>query len=97
MVEHLVLLKLKAGTPDSKAKAMLDAVRALKGRIDGIVELTAGPNYSDRSKGFTHGIMVRFRDPQALARYLPHPIHQQVVSEQIKPILDEVIVVDYEF
>lgn len=97
MVEHLVLLKLKPGASEQKTQAMLEAVRGLKAKMDGIVDLTAGPNYSDRAKGFTHGVMVRFRDREALAKYLPHPIHQQVVQEHIKPILDEVIVVDYEF
>ena len=97
MVEHLVLFKLKEGTPQEEIDEMLDALRSLRESADGIVDLTTGPNTSDRSQGFSHGLVVRFADQEALEAYLPHPAHQKVVSENIMPILEDLIVVDYEF
>jgi hypothetical protein len=76
---------------------MLDALHGLRGQVDGIVELSAGENFStERSKGFTHGLWVRFRNREALRAYIPHPAHQKVVKENVLPIMDDLIVVDYE-
>ena len=97
MVEHIVLFKVKSGTPDAAVRSMLDGLASLKTRVPGIVQLSAGTNTSDRSKGFTHGLVVRFQNQAGLEQYLPHPAHQEVVQTLIKPIIDELIVVDYEF
>ena len=96
MVEHIVLFKVKAGMPEAAVRAMLDGLAGLKTRVPGIVQLSAGTNTSDRNKGFTHGLVVRFQDQAGLEHYLPHPAHQEVVQTRIKPIIEELVVVDYE-
>ena len=97
MVEHLVILKFKEDATQEQLDDFLEDVRELRTKIDGVVDLTAGPNFTDRSQGFTHGVCVRFADRSALERYLPHPAHVEVVEKRIKPIVDDLIVVDYEF
>ena len=97
MVEHQVLFKIKGDATEAQIDEMMKAIRTLQDKIEGIVDLSAGENFSERSQGFTHGVTVRFTDTQALENYLPHPAHQDVVENNIKPILDEIIVVDYEF
>jgi hypothetical protein len=48
------------------------------------------------AKGFTHCFNLTFVDEAARATYLPHPDHLAFV-EQLKPALDDVLVVDYRF
>ena len=96
MIEHVVLFKVKAATPAASVKAMVDGLAGLKARVPGIVNLSVGANFSDRSKGFTHGLVVRFRDKAALDAYLPHPAHQDVVQNHIRPIIEDVVAIDYE-
>ena len=96
MVEHIVLFKLKSDAPPEAVQAMVDGLSGLRTSIPGIVDLTVGENFGDRSQGFTHGLTVRFQSRQALDDYIPHPAHQKAVQELIRPILDEIIVVDYE-
>lgn len=96
MIEHIVLFKVKDTVPAGATRAMIDGLSGLKARIPGIVDLSVGTNVSERSKGFTHGLVVRFRDRAALDDYLPHPAHQEVVRELIRPIVEEVVAVDYE-
>ena len=96
MIEHIVLLKVRAGTPAAAVTAMVEGIASLKAQIPGIVDLSVGSNTSDRNKGFTHGLVVRFRDKAALEQYLPHPAHQEVVQQRIRPITEDLVVVDYE-
>ena len=95
MVEHVVLFKLKAGTTNAQKEAAFQALRGLKNQIDGIVDLTCGENFSERSQGFEIGLVVRFRDRAALDAYLPHPAHRGAVEQYVQPIREDVIVVDY--
>ena len=97
MVEHLVLLKFAEDATPEQIDAFMAGAKGLQGKIDGIVDLTVGPNFTDRSQGHTHGVCVRFRDRAALEHYLPHPEHVDVVENYIKPIADNIIVLDYEF
>lgn len=97
MVEHLVILKLKSNATEVQVNDFFKYAQELKNKIEGVVDLSVGKNFTDRSQGYTHGVCVRFRDRAALEHYLPHPDHQEVVQNYIKPIVDDILVVDYEF
>jgi len=72
-------------------------LRGLKGKIPTIVDLSAGRTFTpERGQGFTVGLVVRFKDKEGLATYLPHP-HHVPVKEHVGKICDSVVVVDYEF
>lgn len=96
MIEHIVLFKVKAGTPLEAVTAMMNGLKALPSAVPGIVSLSVGANFTDRNKGFTHGLVVRFQDKAALDGYIPHPAHREVVEKLIRPITDDVLAVDYE-
>jgi hypothetical protein len=96
MVEHLVLFKTTPGATDEQKLRAIEALKTLKEKIPGILDITAGLNFSDRNQGFDIGLAVRFVDRQALEVYLPHPAHRGCVDEFITPIKADVIVVDYE-
>ena len=96
MVEHLVLFKVKAGVSEDAVQAMQTALRGLQEAIPGILEITVGANFSERSQGFTHGLLVRFQDRAALDIYIPHPAHEDTRNNYILPIVEDVLVVDYE-
>lgn len=97
MVEHLVILKFKDDSTADQIDAFIKAAKGLQDKIDGVVDLSVGANFTDRSQGFTHGVCVRFRDQAALENYVPHPDHVHVVENYIKPILADILVIDYEF
>ncbi len=95
MVDHIVLFKVRAGATPQQQEAMISALLSLAHRVPGIERIAAGANFSDRSRGFTHGLVVRFTSREALDAYLPHPDHREVVERYIEPITEEVVVVDY--
>jgi len=95
MVDHIVLFKMKPGsTPEQKAE-LIRRLRGLEGKIEGIVSLSAGETFTNRHKGYTVGLVVRFVDKEALERYGPHPMHVPV-KEYVAEVCEDVIAVDYE-
>jgi hypothetical protein len=98
MIEHIVLLKLKSDTTAQQIQTLTDALLKMAGEIPGIEEISAGMNNSPEGKNgdFTYGFIVRFRDGAARDAYLPHPVHRQVAGNYLRPIVDDVLVFDYE-
>jgi hypothetical protein len=96
MIEHIVLFRWKEEASQEAINNVVAELRKLKGKIPGIVDLTCGTNFSDRAKGYTHGLVVRFKDQAALEAYGPHPEHQRVVQNFITPIRAEILALDYE-
>lgn len=99
MIEHLVLFKVRQDASPDDVGEMLRRLRLLKEEVPGVEELTCGGNFSARSKGYTHGLYVRFPDKEALDAYQVHPKHQAAVTEAIRPIVetDGILALDYEF
>lgn len=96
MVEHIVLFRWTEQASREAIDTAMAEVRKLKGKIPEIVDLSCGANFSDRAKGYTHGLVVRFRDRAALETYIRHADHQHVVQNFINPIRSDVLAVDYE-
>jgi quinol monooxygenase YgiN len=96
MVEHIVLFKLKPETTAEQRAQMKAELKGLRDKVPGVVDLSLGENFSERSQGFEIGLVVRFTDRQALEGYLPHPAHRACVEQFIHPIRLDTLVVDYE-
>ena len=97
MVEHIVLLKLKSDVTSAQIDALHDVLLAMVDEIPGIESITAGTNNSPegKSQGYSYGFIVRFIDEAARDAYLPHPFHQKVAGESIRPLVEDVLVFDY--
>jgi antibiotic biosynthesis monooxygenase (ABM) superfamily enzyme len=97
MVEHIVCFKLKPEITAEQEAEFIAALRNLKGRTPGMVDLSAGRTFTpERGQGFTVGLVVRFEDKESLAAYGPHPNHAPV-KEMVARITESVLAVDYEF
>lgn len=96
VLRHVVFFKFKPGTDDAKLREIVDAFRALPGKIDAIKDFEYGTDVGVEglSKGFTHCFFVTFADEKGRDAYLPHPAHKEFVT-LLKPHLDDVCVVDY--
>ncbi|MCZ8519957.1 MULTISPECIES: Dabb family protein [Paenibacillus] len=97
MVEHIVAFQFTEEIGPDKERELLEMLHSFKGRIPGIVELTAGLNVTeekDKIQGYTLGLRVTFESQEALREYGPHPLHQAFVKS-LEGILQNVIVLDY--
>jgi hypothetical protein len=78
MIRHVVLAKFRADVSVAEREAILDGLRALKSKIDGLVAMGFSENVSPEGlhKGFDYGFTMDFRDEAARNAYLVHPDHK---------------------
>jgi hypothetical protein len=96
VVEHMVIFKFGSETTEEQLQNCAKQAIELKSHIDGIVDIAAGVNFSDRSQGFQLGLTVRFTDRAALEAYTPHPKHQELVAYTVSLGRTDILVVDFE-
>ncbi len=97
MYEHLVIFKFNTNITPTKQQELLDQLLAFRGRIPGILDISAGINVTEETENihdYTLGLRVTFEDLSSLRSYGPHPVHQKFV-ESLDGILENVVVVDY--
>jgi hypothetical protein len=95
MIDHLVFLAVREDALPEDIEDLISSIRGLKDTVPGVMDLTVGENFSERSGGYTHGIFVRFESVEGLQGYMKHPDHLAVVEKL--DALTTRIVVDYEF
>ena len=81
MITHIVLLRPKPETTQEELEAVLEQVRALKGKIPGLLAVQAGANRHNAHQGYTYGFVMQFEDEEHLRAYSPHPAHRAVSPE----------------
>lgn len=97
MINHTVLFKLKEQTTATEKQALIDALQNLKSEISELKEIQVKENFSDRSKDFKVILFSLFNSKADLDAYQVHPAHVRVVKENVKPILEDILVSDIEY
>lgn len=94
-IEHIVLLKLKAGVTESQINHLYESIMSFA-KLPMVQSVSAGENFSQRSQGYTFGFVVILTDLQA---YQNDPHHVQVRDQIINPLVAEggYLSLDYEF
>ena len=93
MIEHVVFFAVR---PGEDASGMIQALSDLRDAIPGVVSLSVGESFTARGKAFTHGLIVRLESRDALQAYLEHPAHVAAVEKHVKPILDDLLALDWD-
>jgi len=97
-IRHVVCFKFKEDATKQQIAKVEKAFEDLKKKkkIAEIESLEWGTNNSPEglNKGFTHCFILTFADEKARDAYLPHPDHK-AFGKVLKPILDDVFVIDF--
>jgi hypothetical protein len=97
-IRHVVCFKFKEEATKEQIAKVEKAFEDLKKKkkIAEIENLEWGTNNSPEglNKGFTHCFILTFADEKARDAYLPHPDHK-AFGKVLKPILDDVFVIDF--
>lgn len=96
-VKHIALLKFKEGTAQEQIDKIFEDLMDLSENVDGIEDYVSGANSSAEglNQGYTHGFVMTFKDVAARDAYVPHPEHERLKSA-LMPLLDSIVVVDFE-
>lgn len=95
MVEHIVWFKFRGDLPQAELASLLERLAALGGQVPGIRRLCVGRNFSDRARGFTHGLVVTLDSREALADYQVHPAHA-ALARDLRAASDDIVALDFE-
>ena len=97
VLRHAVFFSFKETSSEDDVKGVVDAFRALPGKIDAITEFQSGTNNSPEGKddGFTHCFLLTFKDDAGRSEYIPHPAHSGEFADVLRPHMDQVFVLDY--
>ena len=97
-VYHVVLCWLKDPGRTEARQRIIDASRSFAG-IPGVISVRAGTSIpSSRAivdDSFDVGILLTFRDKQAMQAYLTHPDHTKAVQKIIRPLVKKIVVYDF--
>lgn len=96
MICHYVLLAAKPDRHDDLAAALNQFLGDIV-VLDTVLEISAGPNLnkSGLERGWTHGMLVRLTEADALPGYWEHESHVRLV-ETLDETCDDRFAVDYE-
>ena len=94
MIDHHVWFKLREGWTPEDAATLKRELLALRDKIDGIENATAGLDFSGRSRGFEFGYIARFATREAYEAYGPHPEHDAFIAAN-KHLWQDVMALDY--
>lgn len=95
-VMHNVLFQFKPQVTPAQIQLVLSGIQRLQTTVPGLLCVAGGENFSARSHGFTYGVTLRFADRAALAAFYRHPAHQQLVAASLRPLLADMLVLDFE-
>jgi hypothetical protein len=97
-IKHVVSFKFKEDAKFEEIEKLQNSFLMLKDKIPGVLSISGGKNNSPENlnKGFSHCFIITFLNHQAREEYLPHPKHQEFVS-QLRPVIEDVFVIDFSF
>lgn len=98
-VVHVGFIWLKEPGNKAHRAALIEATRGLD-TIPGVIDIRVGEAIaSERAivdDSFDVGLYVTLESREALAAYLPHPVHQQLVKDVLKPLAAKLLIYDFD-
>ena len=96
IIEHVVLYKVKSDVESSKVSAMVNGLNNLTS-LNLTIHVSAGKILRSRSSSltFTHMLHTRYRSVDDLRKYRVDPERVRLRMEDVKPIIDDLMAVDW--
>lgn len=85
MLKHCVFLKISPETPTQKKHQVLDDLSGFSRSLAGVLDFDWGENldFEQKSRGFTDGFVITFRDQKANDTYANHPTHKALGAQLV--------------
>ena len=95
MIIHIALFKWRTGVSEEEIVRVMGEIQSLKEKINEVTELYCGKNFSKWSKNYTHAVIVKVKDREALEAYRSHPLHLPV-AKRMEELEEDSIGIDVE-
>ncbi len=97
MLRHVVLLTFSSEATDSDIAAIIEGLEGLPAVIPEILAYSVGRDAGIADGNASFAVVGEFADAAAYQVYADHPVHRQVITERIVPLLEGRAAVQYEF
>ncbi|MUT66897.1 Dabb family protein [Paenibacillus sp. NEAU-GSW1] len=94
MLTHIVLFKLKDGSPDNVERTA-QVLRDMEGKIDVLKFIEVGIDVLHSERSYHIALTTKFDSMDGLNAYQVHPVHQKVI-EHMSQVREASVTVDYE-
>ncbi|SDX38957.1 Dabb family protein [Paenibacillus sp. CF384] len=94
MITHIVLFKLKDGSPESVARTV-QVLKNMEGKIDELLSIEVGTDVLHSERSYDIALITKFESMDTLAAYQVHPIHKEVIAH-ITEVREASVSVDFE-
>jgi len=98
-VKHIVVVWLKEPGNTNHRQRILDASQQLR-KIPGIISVQGGTVISSNrpvvDSSFDIALVINMRDQEVLSHYAQHPLHQQLLENEFKPLIERYRIFDVE-
>lgn len=96
MFRHVVMFKWRPGTDSAEVENVRRRLDELPRAISEISAYRHGPDAGVNTGNFDYVVVGDFADAQAYLAYRDHPVHQQLITEVLAPLIAERSAVQYE-
>ncbi|KAI8058330.1 hypothetical protein BDF22DRAFT_665109 [Syncephalis plumigaleata] len=93
-VLHIVLIKFKPEATTSERHGIIQEVPTLSG-IPCVRGVHFGENFTQRSQGYTHALVVMLEQKEDVMNYAVHPLHQAFAAK-LGQSVESLLAVDFE-
>lgn len=97
-INHIVLLWQKKPLDNSRTKALVVALKKLE-EIEVVKKITVGEVIKSNRKivddSYNIALLVIFNSQKDMDIYIDHPLHKKIVSEEINPYVQKILVYDF--
>ncbi|QHW34105.1 Dabb family protein [Paenibacillus rhizovicinus] len=94
MITHIVLFKLKDGSPESVAQTV-QVLKNMEGKIEELRSIEVGTDVIHSERSYHIALVTRFDSLDALNAYQVHPEHKKVIAH-MSEVREASVSVDYE-
>lgn len=94
MIVHMAIFKWKKDITEEEIHNILNQLRGLKDKVQGLMEIHCGKNISKWANDYTHAVLVLAKNQEALDSYRNHPDHQKI-ARKIEEMEEDSIGVDF--
>jgi hypothetical protein len=89
VIRHVVLMRWKPGTSEDQKRAVCEGLAALPAAIPQIRSYQFGEDAAIVEGNFEFAIVADFDDRSDFQSYATSDVHQKLIAERIRPILQE--------
>jgi hypothetical protein len=97
-ITHVVICYLKQPADPAARRKLIDASKEFRA-IPGVLDVRVGKALPSTRpivvSDYDVGVVITYRDADAMKIYATHPIHEKAVREVLQPLTSKVIIYDF--